>query len=166
MYRFIEDFLNDWSYESESTVKIFKTVQEAHKSDKLNENVRSLERLAWHLTQTVPEMMHRAGLLDKDPLEHQSVPAHFQDIIKVYQQQSQAVTDALKQKWTDADLQQEVNMYGQPWKKGQVLAILIRHQTHHRGQMTTLMRLLGMPVPGIYGPSKEEWSQMGLPAME
>ena len=31
--------------------------------------------------------------------------------------------------------------------------------------MTVLMRQAGVPVPGMYGPSKEEWAAMGLPPM-
>jgi uncharacterized damage-inducible protein DinB len=29
--------------------------------------------------------------------------------------------------------------------------------------MTVLMRQAGLKVPGIYGPSREEWSQFGMP---
>jgi uncharacterized damage-inducible protein DinB len=53
-------------------------------------------------------------------------------------------------------------MYGQQWKKGVALYYLVAHQTHHRAQMTTLMRLLGLRVPGIYGPSQEEWKEMNM----
>ena len=45
------------------------------------------------------------------------------------------------------------------------LFYLIAHQTHHRGQMTVLMRQAGLRVPGIYGPAKEEWAAFGAPAM-
>ena len=55
-------------------------------------------------------------------------------------------------------------MYGEHWSKGTVLRVLINHQSHHRGQMTVIMRMLGLPVPGIYGPSKEEWVEMGMNA--
>ncbi|MBE0644676.1 MAG: hypothetical protein IH600_11400 [Bacteroidetes bacterium] len=30
-------------------------------------------------------------------------------------------------------------------------------------QLTVLMRQAGLLVPGIYGPSREEWSTYGLP---
>ncbi len=43
---------------------------------------------------------------------------------------------------------------------------LITHQAHHRGQMTVLMRLVGLKVPGVYRPSKDEWVSFGMPAME
>jgi hypothetical protein len=28
--------------------------------------------------------------------------------------------------------------------------------------MTVLMRLAGLKIPGLYGPSKEEWSRYGM----
>jgi uncharacterized damage-inducible protein DinB len=63
---------------------------------------------------------------------------------------------------TDAELQA-------PWmlKRGtQVLmsvprssalrSFLISHVIHHRGQMTVYLRLQGVPVPPIYGPTADE----------
>jgi len=34
--------------------------------------------------------------------------------------------------------------------------IVANHLIHHRGQITVYMRLLDIPVPGIYGPSADE----------
>jgi hypothetical protein len=45
---------------------------------------------------------------------------------------------------------------------GSLLLFLLQHQSHHRGQMTVLMRQAGLSVPGIYGPSKEEWARFGM----
>jgi uncharacterized damage-inducible protein DinB len=56
-------------------------------------------------------------------------------------------------------------MFGQfEWAKGFSLSMLINHQIHHRGQMTILMRQANLIVTGVYGPAKEEWSQMGMEA--
>ncbi len=41
--------------------------------------------------------------------------------------------------------------------------VLIGPETHHLGQMTELMRQAGLKVPGVYGPSKEEWTAYGMP---
>ena len=65
---------------------------------------------------------------------------------------------------TDSSLAQQVSPEG--WKRGGVLASLVNHQIHHRGQMTVLMRQAGLAVPGIYGPAREEWAKMGLPPMK
>ena len=34
--------------------------------------------------------------------------------------------------------------------------IITNHLIHHRGQLTVYMRMLNIPLPGIYGPSADE----------
>ncbi|HEY0701304.1 MAG TPA: DinB family protein [Candidatus Acidoferrales bacterium] len=34
--------------------------------------------------------------------------------------------------------------------------LVMNHLIHHRGQLTVYYRLLGVPVPGLYGPSADE----------
>ncbi len=166
MYHGIEDFLNDWKNEQSYTVKILSNITEETKNIKIDANVRSLERLAWHITQTLTEMGTRAGLFDADVLEHEPIPAHFSEVIASYQKYAELLAKAVNGKWTDSTLEDLVDMYGEQWKKGKILSVLIAHEAHHRSQMTIVMRMVGLPVPGIYGPSKEEWAAMGLPAME
>jgi uncharacterized damage-inducible protein DinB len=41
--------------------------------------------------------------------------------------------------------------------KGAALRIMgLNHSIHHRGQLTVYLRLLDIPVPGVYGPSADE----------
>lgn len=35
-------------------------------------------------------------------------------------------------------------------------SIIMNHLIHHRGQLTVYMRMLDIPVPGIYGPSADD----------
>ena len=67
---------------------------------------------------------------------------------------------AMKEQWTDETLAEIKDMYGEQWSIATVLGILTSHQTHHRGQMTVLMRQAGLRVPGVYGPSREEWASI------
>jgi uncharacterized damage-inducible protein DinB len=62
-------------------------------------------------------------------------------------------------------LTDELPMYGSTWRRGDILASLVHHQIHHRGQMTVLMRQAGLVVPGVYGPAREEWAAMGMPPL-
>lgn len=42
-------------------------------------------------------------------------------------------------------------------RRGKVLRQhLVSHAAHHRGQLTVYYRLLGVPVPGLYGPSADD----------
>ena len=40
----------------------------------------------------------------------------------------------------------------------QMIQDTINHWAHHRGQMTVYLRLLGAPVPALYGPSADDKS--------
>jgi uncharacterized damage-inducible protein DinB len=166
MYRKIEDFLTDWAYESESTIKVFKNITDAVLNKKDNENVRTIARLSWHITITLSEMLAKAGLKIDGPDEHSEPPENITEIISNYELSAQSVKKQVSANWTDKTLTEEVNMYGENWKKGVVLGVLIKHQAHHRGQLTILMRQAGLKVPGVYGPSKEEWTELNMPAME
>lgn len=166
MYRKIEDFIEDWKSEEASTLKIFSSIPDAEKSKKEGENIRSLDRLAWHITQTLTEMPFRAEIVDEDFLDNQPIPGSFKEIIGAYKLHSDELLNQIDEKWTDAGLTEKIDVYGQQWERRKVLSVLVMHQAHHRAQMTVLMRLQNLPVPGIYGPSKEEWSTYGMIAHE
>lgn len=166
MYRSIEDFINDWEIECALTAKIYAILTDSTRNVMVHQDVRSLERLSWHLTQTLTEMGNKAGLFGTDELEHSAVPLTLQELVESYQKYAELLLKAVRSKWTDSSLLDQVEMYGELWEKGKVLRVLIVHQTHHRGQMTVIMRILGLPVPGIYGPSKEEWAEFNMLAPE
>ncbi len=166
MYHNVHEFLEEWQFEVNATLKIFSALTDESLSQKVTESGRSLGRLAWHITITVGEMLSRTGLKYYSVDENAEVPKTAKEILDEYKKTSDALVEAIKQNWNDDSLEQEVNMYGENWKNGVTLQVLIKHQIHHRGQMTVLMRQAGLKVPGIYGPANEEWSAMGLPAMK
>lgn len=166
MYRTIDDFITDWGYESESTLKLFRNISNDALNKKDHENVRSIAVLSWHITITLSEMLKKAGLKVTGPDEHSKAPQTITEIFSEYKNSEKSVTEQVKKQWTDASLNEEANMYGQNWKNGVTLSILIKHQAHHRGQLTVLMRQAGIKVPGVYGPSKEEWAEYNMPTMD
>ena len=60
-------------------------------------------------------------------------------------------------------LQDVVTMFGMPWTISTTLYSYLKHEIHHRGQLTILMRQAGLPVIGAYGPAKEQWAAIGMP---
>ena len=46
-------------------------------------------------------------------------------------------------------------MYNTP-KKVAIRGWAFSHHIHHRGQLSVYLRLLNVPVPGMYGPSADE----------
>jgi uncharacterized damage-inducible protein DinB len=166
MLRKVDDFLKDWEYEAESTGKVLTTLTDGSLSQQVNEGGRNLGFLAWHLTQTLGEMLERVGLKIDAPGFDMDCPTSATEIAAAYEKAAKSVTEEVRKNWTDETLLQTDDMYGETWARGLTLFYLIAHQAHHRGQMTVLMRQAGLPVPGVYGPAKEEWAAMGAPAMQ
>lgn len=161
MFRRMADFTTVWSAERSATLQILRSLDDSSLSTATAEGHRSLGRLAWHLTTTIAEMMERTGLSIAGPAPDTPVPASAAEIASAYETASQSLAHQLTG-WTDANLDTEDDMYGQRWARGRTLLALVVHQAHHRGQMTVLMRQAGRPVPGVYGPSRDEWARMGM----
>jgi len=161
MYRTVDDFVLDWEYESGATMKILRALTNDSLKQRVSPEGRSLGFLAWHLVLCLSEMGSKMGLQVTAPAEDSEPPKIAAEIASTYDISSKSVLEAVRRSWTDGSLKDEIPMYGEMWKRGGALSSLILHQTHHRAQMTVLMRQAGLKVPGIYGPSKEEWVQMG-----
>jgi uncharacterized damage-inducible protein DinB len=166
MYRTIEDFVAHWKYESGSTQKQMDQLTDQSLAQAVVDGHRTLGRLAWHIVVTIPEMMQRTGLKLASVDPSAPVPKTAAEIKKAYASVSQQLLEQVQANWKDETLQLEDNMYGEQWKRGMTAMALVKHEVHHRGQMTVLMRQAGLKVPGIYGPSKEEWVNYGAPAPE
>jgi uncharacterized damage-inducible protein DinB len=163
MIRTISDFQERWKNESDATINIFRHLTDESLSAKVHPDTRTLGRLANHLIETIYEFGHKLGLgLQEQHIVYKSVA----ELTAAYEAVSNQFLQAVTQQWNDSSLLNEVEMYGEPWKNGLSLYNLIAHQVHHRGQMTTLMRQAGLRVPGIYGPSREEWVAYNMQPQE
>ena len=168
MFQTIDDFANTWAQESEGMLKVLRNVTDESLAQPVVPGGRTLGFLAWHITCTLGEMGGgQAGLAVIGPTEktHPAAPSKAAAIAIAYEAAAASLLAAVRAQWTDAQTGDLIPMYGEQWPKGVVLSAMVAHQTHHRGQMTVLMRQAGVPVPGMYGPSKEEWAAMGLPPM-
>ncbi len=47
-------------------------------------------------------------------------------------------------------------LFFQMSRVGVVRGMILNHTVHHRGQLSVYLRLLNVPVPGMYGPSADE----------
>lgn len=166
MYNTLKSFISDWKYESEATLKMLSNLTDESLNQKVWAEGRTLGFLAWHITLSIGEMMTKIGLSPDCPPEDAKMPPMANDIKSTYEKAAASLVTELETKLKDDMLGEEVSAYGQTFTKALMLKMLNTHQTHHRGQMTVLMRQAGLKVPGVYGPSKEEWAGYGMPAME
>ncbi len=161
MYRTIADFETVWKSESEKTSKILTSLSDASLDQSVSDGHRSIARVAWHIVTTIAEMMPQTGLSISSVTADDPVPTTAAEIASSYKNVASELMKEVNDKWEDAALETVDDLYGEKWKRGLTLSILIHHEIHHRGQLTVLMRQAGLPVPGIYGPSKEEWANFG-----
>jgi uncharacterized damage-inducible protein DinB len=78
---------------------------------------------------------------------------HFDDNIRKARKSLQSVSDAELSRTFSLKSQGKV-LYSQILEES--ISEAINHWVHHRGQLTVYMRMNGIPVPSIYGPSADD----------
>jgi len=162
MFTTIQAFVNEWNHESAATQRVLDTLTDASLSQRIAPDFRTLGQLGWHIGTTIHEMLSRTGLQFEAPEGEEVAPASAQTIAETYRAAAGALTAAIQSQWTDATLEEVHEMYGQTWPNHVTLRMLISHEIHHRGEMIVLMRQAGLRVPGMYGPTRDDWMERGM----
>jgi uncharacterized damage-inducible protein DinB len=160
MYLKIQSFEEDYRMELTSTQKLLDTLTDESLTQEVAPGYRTLGQLAWHLVPYSDSgILAMTGLEYEGPAKTSHLPQTAAAIAEAYRTTSASIIEAVQNQWTDEKLLDSLNLFGQQWKYGGALDMFIKHEIHHRGQLTILMRQAGLPVTGVYGPSKEEWTQ-------
>lgn len=154
MYRTVEDFLGDWKASAKGTLKVMQAITDDKKDVAIVEGHNSLQWLAWHLVSVAGAIGHFAKLQIPAPGPDMAMPNSMQEITEYYEHVVEAYLQEVS-KLTDNQLLEEVPAFGGTMRLGKLLRKLVDHQTHHRGQMTVLLRQAGLVVPPVMGPTAE-----------
>ena len=162
MSQSLQQYLDDWKHESSLTLNVLSVLTDASLSQTVTETKgRSLGELAWHLATSLTGMLGAGGLQVDGPSSLVPTPRRAQDIVQGFQQASEAASAAIQAQWTDAKLSEPLLLFGRiNTTYAGLLTLIVRHQIHHRGQMTILMRQAHLVPPGVYGPNEEESAAM------
>lgn len=157
----MQDMLEELRREFQSTRRIIERIPEASLAWKPHSKSMSLGQLALH-TAGLPGV---ARMLNAPACEVPIVPLpeaeSVAELLSVLEEQ-QAVAEDLLRSWGEEGLRQtfswtmEGEVILETSRLEQVRSVLFNHWYHHRGQLTVYLRLLDVPVPGIYGPSADE----------
>lgn len=158
----IDGFLQELQQEAQTTRRVLERVPDAHLAWKPHAKSMSLGQLALHVATTpggvaematkpyveVPAFNHPAAAKAAD-----LIPALEESVARAKSLLSGMDDATLAATWKVMKGDQEV----MAMPRGAVLrAIMLNHWYHHRGQLSVYLRLLGVPVPSIYGPSADE----------
>ena len=154
MYRKAQDFIEDWTMNAAGTLNVMKAITDDKMDVAIADGHNSLGWLSWHLVGVAGAFGHFAGLQIPAPGPEMKQPEKMAEIIKAYEHIMAAYTKEAAT-LTDDILIEEVSAFGGTMLRGKLLRMVVEHQTHHRGQMTVLLRQAGLQVPPVMGPTQE-----------
>jgi len=156
MYRTIADFVQDWTRESAISLKVERALTDASLQQKTDPDGRTLGQLGWHMVLMTGMTGSAVGLEVDAPPRGTEPPTSAASIADVYEKAARSLGEQALKELNDEQLGAEISLFGRTMSRAGALQALVRHQIHHRGQMTVLIRQAGLIVPGVYGPSREE----------
>lgn len=154
----------DLDAELSSTRRILERVPDEHLGWKPHEKSMSLGDLAAHIANLVYWTTAIAGRDEYDlasgPAKQES-PKSAADIVDSFDRNAASLKQAtaplgpaeLGATWTFRNGEQVI--MAMP-RAAAIRTMGISHIAHHRGQLSVYLRLLDVPVPGLYGPSADE----------
>ena len=157
-------FVAELKHESALTKKILERVPLDRKDWKPHEKSMSLGRLSTHIAQIPHWISDIIHIPDYDFATRpylSNVASSQEELIGTFQQYlDKAISDLdgasdelMGQQWTVRSGEQ---VYNRLVNKVAIRGWGFSHLIHHRGQLSVYLRLLNIPVPGMYGPSADE----------
>jgi uncharacterized damage-inducible protein DinB len=158
----IDVVLQELEQEARTTRRVLERVPADRLGWKPHERSMSLGQLALHVA-TVPGNVAEICMQSPFPVPKftqpsptsaaELVPALEQSVTKAKTVLGGLTDSSLAAMWKVVDGDREI----MAMPRGAVLrSIMLNHWYHHRGQLSVYLRLLGIPVPSIYGPSADE----------
>lgn len=158
-------FIAEMKHEAALTRKMLERVPLDKKDWKPHEKSMSLGRLATHIAETSHWASDIINIDDFDFIKNFNfnprIASTREELLQLFETHlEKAISDLAKT--TDEDFAKpwivrrgEEVMFNTP-KKVAIRGWAFSHLIHHRGQLSVYLRLLDVPVPGMYGPSADE----------
>jgi uncharacterized damage-inducible protein DinB len=154
----------DYQEEMANTRKLLERVpiDDAHRAYKPHEKSMTFEQLATHVAEMPGwiKMALESELLKIDPPYQPRIAKSTAELLEIFDKAVKEGAAAIDGA-TDAAMQKNWTFkYGDQFSmtepRPKVIRSFINHVVHHRAQLGVYLRLNGIPVPGMYGPSADE----------
>ncbi|MEP7076289.1 MAG: DinB family protein [Acidobacteriota bacterium] len=161
--RIADSILAEMDQEAVTTNKLFDIIPEDKLSWRPHPKARSLGELAMHIAR-LPEGVAQLG--DSDTAEAPNFPPDPEPASRAEIQQAFAESFRKAKSIVDSTDDARAMAAWTLTKDGKTLmtipriafwrSILLNHNYHHRGQLSSYLRELDVELPSIYGPSADE----------
>ena len=143
-------FIKDWERAKEYTIDYLNIMPAAKYSFRATDSIRSFARQMLHLAQSNVNIL---AFLAKEPniigdrILEDSKTAQTKDSVMYYVIASYDLAIACLKKMSFNSLNEKIQLYNWEETKYSWLLKAFEHQTHHRGQTTIYIRLVGLHPP-------------------
>ena len=159
----IDPLLQELEHEAQTTRRVLERVPADRLGWRPHKKARTLGELALHIAMvpggvaqfaTSPSPAQAPDFTDSSPASAAELVPALEQSIATAKQVLGGMDDAVfLEPWTL--VQGDRELFTIP--RGAFLrSIMLNHWYHHRGQLTTYLRILGEPVPSVYGPTADE----------
>ncbi|GAA4380318.1 DinB family protein [Hymenobacter koreensis] len=163
-----QNFLAELDHELTNTRRVLERVPFEQAEYRPHPKSMTLWQLATHVVNLLSFktlFLEAAGrdFLDPNGAKPGPTPTSHAELLARFDQDSATLRQALEASDDEQMTQNfrlhrgEHTIFEQP-KSTAIRLMGLNHSIHHRGQLTVYLRLLDIPVPGLYGPSADEKS--------
>ena len=157
-------FIKEWTSEIKATALAFHTVPDAKADYKPNPKNRTAHELVGHMLGEVNDMIHM--LTTGTIADHKSATiTTMAEAAKTYETKTKEFLDKLAKvdetTWTTKVI--PFTIHGNKVYEGPMNEMAwgyFKDMIHHRGQLSTYFRTMGVKNPSIYGPTAEMMEEM------
>ena len=160
--RIADMIVMEMDQEADATRRLFGAMPEDKLSWRPHPKARSLGELAMHIA-TIPLV---AELAREDIVEFPEFPddpeaTSREQVLNIFDENLQKSKELVASTDDERALAEwkltknGTTLLAMP-RTGFWRSILLNHNYHHRGQLSTYLRALDVPVPAVYGPSADE----------
>ena len=154
----------DFDSEMANTRKLLERVplDDAHRGFKPHEKSMSLERLATHVAESPARLkvVISTDVLEMQPGYKPFIAASSTELLELFDKSVEEARASIATA-SDTDMEKDWSfkfagqvIMTQPRTK--VVRSFLNHVLHHRAQLGVYLRLNGVPIPGMYGPSADD----------
>jgi uncharacterized damage-inducible protein DinB len=159
----IEHIISEIKEEAVATRKMLERIPDSKITWKPHEKSMTIGRLGMHIAelhswavrciQSEEYNFDPAGFKPRMPESHAEIVTEFENnLAKVLDVLPAATEDMLAKQWRFRV--GDFVVFDKP--RRDVIRGGINHIIHHRGQLSVYLRLLGVPLPNIYGPTADD----------
>lgn len=158
-----EGFLREIDNETKKTHQIIAQFKDEHLDYRPHAKSMTVKELSSHVIE-LHNWIHQATTkevfdfhVDYKRSEDQSVEQILQTLEKGLESNKKAIESFQDEDWMKTwSLKAGDHTIASLPRIAALRYILLNHLIHHRGQLTVYLRMLDLPVPGIYGPSADD----------